>query len=199
MQGNWGKAVLFATIVAMLGVGGIISGQILYQQVVGDGRNEVPIGGDFTLVNHLGETVQEDDFNGSPYVVFFGYTYCPDYCPFSLDTLGSALDKMDPDVVEDLNVLFVTIDPERDTVEKMAEYVDFFHPKITGLTGSVEQVQDAAQTFRIYYRKVEQESGPYLMDHSTYIYLMDEDGRYVTHMTEDLGADLIAERISNNI
>ncbi|MCR9255666.1 MAG: SCO family protein [Alphaproteobacteria bacterium] len=198
MKGNWGKAVMFAAIVALLGVGGIIAGQVIYREVAGDGST-VPIGGDFTLVNQNGETVRDGDYRGKNMLVFFGYTHCPDFCPFSLDTIGGALDKMAPEKVNDLEVLFITVDPERDTVDVMKDYVGFFHPKIQGLTGSTEQVKAAARAYRIYYQKVEREEGPYLMDHSTYIYLMDENGHYVTHVTEDMGAEAIAERLSKNI
>ena len=111
------------------------------------------IGGPFTLVNHLGQTVTDADFHGRFLLVFFGYTYCPDVCPTELQTIAQVLDILGAEG-ERLQPLFVSVDPERDTPEVLADYVDAFHPRIVGLTGSAEQIAAAAKVFHVGYMKL---------------------------------------------
>lgn len=137
----------------------------------------VALGGPFTLVDHTGRTVTERDFAGRALLVYFGFTYCPDVCPTELGTIAAALDAMGP-AGERVTPVFVSIDPERDTPAAMADYVSRFHPRMVGLTGSAEQVAQAARAYRVYYAKVRpRESTDYLMDHSSFIYLVGPDGR----------------------
>ena len=139
---------------------------------------EADIGGPFTLVNGAGETVTESSFPGQYLLVYFGYTYCPDVCPTSLQTMANALNALEPAVVERIQPLFVTVDPERDRPADVAEYAGFFHPRLMGLTGTVEQVTAAARAYKVYFAKVEQpdSAAPYLLDHSAITYLMAPDG-----------------------
>ncbi|SDE30399.1 SCO family protein [Rhodospira trueperi] len=139
---------------------------------------DTPIGGPFTLVNGAGETVTDSSFPGQYLLVYFGYTYCPDVCPTSLQTMADALNALDPAIVERIQPLFVTVDPERDRPADVAEYAGFFHPKLMGLTGTVEQVTAAARAYKVYFAKVEQpdSAAPYLLDHSAITYLMAPDG-----------------------
>ena len=141
------------------------------------------VGGPFELVDGDGKTVTEKNFAGKPLLVYFGYTYCPDVCPTELAAMSDALDLMSPDEAKQFQPLFVTIDPERDTPEIMKDYVQNFYPTMVGLTGSVEQIRKAAQAYRVYYAKSEPKNAgePYLMDHSSFIYVMDKQGRYVRH------------------
>jgi cytochrome oxidase Cu insertion factor (SCO1/SenC/PrrC family) len=140
---------------------------------------EAPVGGPFTLVAHDGRTVSEKDLQGKLTLMFFGYRYCPDFCPNELQKYTEVLEQLGPDA-DKVQVWFVSIDPERDRPEDLAEYVSLFDPRIVGLSGSAEQVAGAAKAWRVYYAKAEQdESSDYLMDHSTYSYLMGQDGQNV--------------------
>jgi len=145
------------------------------------GTGAVEIGGPFTLVSHTGRTVSDADFRGSYLLVYFGYTYCPDVCPTTLRDIGLALDALGADA-ERVQPLFITIDPERDTVAVLADYVGAFHPRLIGLTGTAEQVARAAKAYGVFYAKVESKdkSEPYFMNHSAFTYLMGPDGRYLT-------------------
>lgn len=136
------------------------------------------IGGPFSLTDHHGRRRGLEEFRGKVVVLYFGYTFCPDVCPADLvaisktiEALGSAGERVQP--------LFVTLDPERDTVQQLALYVPHFHPRLIGLTGTLEEVGTVAERYRLYFKKVPAREGPhYYLDHSAYIYLLDEQGRY---------------------
>jgi protein SCO1/2 len=137
----------------------------------------VSLGGPFTLVDQTGRTVTERDFAGRALLIYFGFTYCPDVCPTELGTIAATLDALGP-AGERVTPVFISIDPERDTPEALADYVARFHPRMVGLTGSAEQVAQAARAFRVYYAKVQpRDSTTYLMDHSSFIYFVGPDGR----------------------
>lgn len=137
----------------------------------------VSLGGPFTLVDQTGKTVTERDFAGRPMLVYFGFTYCPDVCPTELGTIAAALDAMGP-AGERVTPVFISIDPERDTPQAMADYVARFHPRMVGLTGSAEQVAQVARAYRVYYAKVQpRDATAYLMDHSSFIYFVGPDSR----------------------
>jgi protein SCO1 len=136
------------------------------------------IGGEFTLVNAEGETVTQERFLGKPTVYFFGFTHCPDVCPTTLFELTNRMEKLGPEA-DKLNAVFVTVDPERDTPEEMKRYLEAFDPRITGLTGSQEQVQEMMKKWRVYAAKVPQEGGEYTMDHTATLYLMNAEGEFV--------------------
>lgn len=133
------------------------------------------IGGPFTLTDQHGNTVTEAALKGHPSALFFGYTYCPDVCPTTLFEISAWLEKLGPDA-DDLGVYFVSVDPERDTRELLAEYLSAFDPRITGLTGTPEAVAEIVKGYRVFARKVPLDSGGYLMDHTAAIYLLDSDG-----------------------
>jgi protein SCO1/2 len=140
---------------------------------------EAAIRSEFSLIDHNGNRVTEADFLGRWQLVFFGFTHCPDVCPTTLAYMANVLDRFGEEV-EHIAPIFITVDPSRDTAEVMAEYVQAFHPRLTGLTGSEAEVAAAAQSFRVYYEKMEEETAPdgYLMAHSGHIYLMTPDGRF---------------------
>lgn len=140
---------------------------------------EAAIRSEFSLIDHNGNRVTEADFLGRWQLVFFGFTHCPDVCPTTLAYMANVLDRLGGEV-ERVAPIFITIDPSRDTPEVMAEYVQAFHPKLVGLTGSEAEVAAAAQSFRVYYEKMEEETAPdgYLMAHSGHIYLMTPEGRF---------------------
>ena len=143
---------------------------------------EAAIGGPFTLVNHLGETVTDESFRGRAMLIYFGFTYCPDICPFSLQIMAAAMEQLTPEERARVQPLLITVDPRRDTVEQLAQYVDSpaFPENLMGLTGTEEQVREAAAQYRVVYR-INDEDDPenYLVDHSSIIYLMGSDGRFV--------------------
>ena len=130
-------------------------------------------------------------------LVYFGYTYCPDVCPTSLSIMSQALDLLEAETgsLEDRVVpVFVTVDPARDDVPAMATYAEHFHPRLVALTGSDEQIAAAAKAYRVYYRKAEDPSASeYLMDHSSFIYLMGPDGTYVSHFAHNASPQEVAE------
>ncbi len=140
---------------------------------------EADIRSEFSLTDHTGRQVTASDYSGQWQLVVFGFTYCPDICPTTLAYVGTMLDLLGPEV-ERVAPLFVSVDPERDSVEIMAEYVAAFHPRLIGLTGSPEQIAAAADEFKVYYEKLEDDSAPdgYLMAHTGYIYLMRPDGSF---------------------
>jgi protein SCO1/2 len=131
---------------------------------------------DFDLLDHAGQRRSAADFRGQWMLVFFGYTFCPDVCPTTLATVSAILDELGPPA-EGLQPLFVSVDPERDSPQVLADYVQAFHPRIVGLTGSAEEIAQTAANYRVYYARVEQEG--YVMDHSAFIYLVDTQGRFV--------------------
>ncbi|MBA4782141.1 MAG: SCO family protein [Rhizobiales bacterium] len=133
----------------------------------------------YTLTDHTGRLVTADSFDGQWQLVFFGFTFCPDICPTTLAYMASVMDILGPQA-DRLAPIFVTVDPARDTVEIMAEYVAAFHPQLIGLTGTEAQIDEAAGNFRVWYERSEHSTAPdgYLMAHSGYIYLMRPDGGF---------------------
>lgn len=157
------------------------------------GRGVAAIGGPFRLVDQKGQVRTDEDFRGQFMLVYFGYTYCPDVCPTAIQVMSVALDQLG-DAGRDVIPILVTIDPERDTVEKLAAYAQNFHPRLVAFTGDVEAVRAAARAYRVYYAKAG--DGPdYLMDHTSIIYLMGRDGRYLAHFTHTTDPSTMAERI----
>ncbi len=158
--------------------------------------NREPIGGAFTLKDQTGKIRTDADFRGQLMLVYFGFTYCPDICPTDLQAIGLAMDQLGADA-KSVQPLFVTLDPERDTVEHLAQYVSLFHPKLLGLTGSIDAVQKAADTYRVYYKRVTTGTGPddYTVDHSAFIYLIDRDGKYLGFFPPGTDAPKMVEMI----
>lgn len=157
------------------------------------------VGGPFTLVNDAGETVTDETFRGRYMLIYFGFTFCPDVCPTELGIMSAALDQLG-EKAEKVQPLFVTIDPERDTPEVMARYVTLFHPRLTGLTGTPEQIASIAKAYHVFYRKAEDESSTdYTMDHSSIVFLMGPDGEYLKLFPPQTPPDKMAETIASYI
>jgi cytochrome oxidase Cu insertion factor (SCO1/SenC/PrrC family) len=157
------------------------------------------VGGPFTLTDQTGRKVTDKDFLGKYMLVFFGYTYCPDICPTELQVMSAALDSLGPkaDVIQPV---FVTVDPQRDTPEVLKQYVGNFHPRLVGLTGTPEDIASAAKTYRVFFNKVENSGADtYLMDHSTIMYLMDPQGRFLKHFTYTTDAAALAKALAEAI
>ena len=152
------------------------------------------IGGPFQLVDQNGERFTDAQLKGKWHLVFFGYTHCPDTCPTTLNELSLAIDKIGRKR-EAVDVVLITVDPERDTPEVLKSYVQSFDAPVIALTGSPEQVAQVAKAYRVYYAKHPRPDGGYDMDHSAVIYVMNPEGRFTASFTPDSTADAIAERL----
>jgi protein SCO1/2 len=155
----------------------------------------VPIGGDFTLVDQNGVTRHAADFEGKLLLVYFGYTYCPDVCPTELQRIVTAMDDLG-DKAAGVTPIFITVDPARDTPQQLKSYAAAFSPRLVALTGSEQQVAAAARAYKVYYRKAEEGDGTYLMDHSSFVYLMGRDGKYLAHFSPQTTPDQMAAVMS---
>lgn len=162
---------------------------------------DVAIGGAFSLTNEQGQPRSEADFAGRPMLIYFGFTFCPDVCPLSLDVIGAALETLEtrnPKAFNALQPVFISVDPARDTPEQLADYLSYFHPKISGLTGSPEQIAQVKKAFRVYAVRRDAAEDPqnYNVDHSSFFYLMDGKGRYLAHFDHALEAEVLAQKIA---
>jgi cytochrome oxidase Cu insertion factor (SCO1/SenC/PrrC family) len=156
--------------------------------------NRGPIGGPFALVDHTGKPRSDEDFRGKLLLIYFGYSYCPDICPTDLQQIGLAIDRLGA-VGEAVQPLFITVDPDRDTVSHLADYVPLFHPRLIGLTGSAEQIQRVARAYKVYYARYPPGSPDYVVDHSAFIYLVDEVGKYIGFFPPGTTAERMIEMI----
>ncbi len=152
------------------------------------------IGGPFSLQTGDGKTLTDADMKGRPFLVYFGYTHCPDICPTTLAQISDALRRLPG---KPLRTLFVTVDPERDTAAMMADYVSSFDPRIVGLSGSPEQIAAIEKAYRVYARKgPAQANGDYSMDHSSVVYLMDANGAFVEALNMERPPEEIAKELA---
>jgi protein SCO1/2 len=152
------------------------------------------IGGPFRLVDQNGKTVTDADLKGKWSLVYFGYTHCPDACPTALNDIAIALDELGPQR-NAVRPVFVTVDPERDTPAVLKSYVTAFDAPILALSGTPEEIAQAAKGYRVYYAKHPEAGGDYSMDHSSVIYVMDPEGRFTASFTQENSPEEIAERL----
>ena len=136
------------------------------------------IGGPFQLVNEDGKVTTEQDFKGKPFLVFFGFTHCPDVCPTALFEVSEIFRKLGKEA-DRARAVFITVDPERDTPEKLKEYLSSFDPHLSALTGDPAAIAQVTKSYRVYSKKVPLDGGEYTMDHTAIVYLMDKEGRFV--------------------
>src|SRR5438874_4334010 len=151
------------------------------------------IGGQFQLIDQNGKPFSDANLKGKWHLVFFGYTHCPDACPTALNEMALALDRLG-EKRHAVGIVFITVDPERDTQEVLKSYVESFDAPIVALTGTAEEVAQAAKNYRVYYAKHPRGDGEYDMDHSAVVYVMDPGGRFTATFTPDSTAQAIAER-----
>jgi len=172
------------------------SALVMGERPVGAATSAVTIGGRFTLSTPDGTTVTDRTYRGKWLLVYFGYTFCPNSCPTTLLEIATALKKLGPDAAK-VQPLFITIDPRRDTPEVMQQYTQSFDPRIVGLSGTEQQIAAVAHEYGAYY--VRHGTGPdardYVMDHSTYLYVMDPDGKFVSAFDSGTAADRIADTL----
>lgn len=155
--------------------------------------------GEFDLVDSTGAQVTNADFAGQYQLIYFGYAYCPDVCPFDMTRMMRGYDQFaetHPDLADEIQPIFITIDPARDTPEKVGEYASAFSDRLIGLTGTPEQIEAAASSFFVYYDKRDSESeADYLMDHSNAGYLVDREGQPLALIPVDESADAVASEL----
>lgn len=159
----------------------------------------VSVGGPFTLVDDHGRTVTDASYRGRWMLVYFGYTFCPDVCPTELQTVSAALEKLGPAAAR-LVPLFITIDPGRDTPAALADYVKLFDERLVGLTGTEQQIAAVAREYRVYYAKANsKDASSYLMDHSSFLYLMGPDGKFQALFHQGTSPEELANAIRARI
>ncbi len=205
-------AVSLALTLAVLVLAGW---QILRRATAPEGvAGTAAVGGPFRLTDQFGAVRTEADFRGRFMLLFFGYSHCPDVCPTALQSVSAALDALGP-AGERVVPIFVTIDPARDTVERLRDYAANFHPRLVALTGSAEETAAVARAYRVYYARAGDQGsgdqgsgdhgagdhgpGDYEMNHSTIVYLMGPDGAYVSHFTHETPPEKIAETIREHL
>jgi len=166
-------------------------------RVVSSGSAE--IGGPFQLIDTAGRTVTEQTLLGKPALIYFGYTNCPDVCPIDMNRISMALDILEQEssILENLQPVFITVDPARDTPEQLAAFLAGYHPAFIGLTGSEEQMIRAAKVYKVAYEKILSGEMKGMMNHSSYIYLMDAKGKYVTHFGSGVPPSELAEALAD--
>ena len=164
------------------------------------------IGRAFELVDDAGLHVSQDSLKGRYSLIYFGFTYCPDVCPTSLQIMTLALEEIEADSDADdgapaIQPIFITVDPERDTPEELKQYVSHFHPRLRGWTGTPAQIDDAMRAFKVYRARVEDTSntGGYTIDHSSIFYLMGPDGVFVSHFDPAVAPEVLAAALKNLI
>jgi len=186
----------------LLALGAFVAGLVLFSAIVFivTGRSPAPIampsavGGPFKLVDQNSQPITEQDLIGHPYLVFFGFTHCPDVCPTTLFEVSEILRKLGPDA-KNVRALFITVDPERDTPAVLKDYMSSFDPRVIGATGDSAAIMSVEKTFRVYAKKIPLDGGGYTMDHTAIVYLMDKAGRFVAPFNmkrrpEEAAADL---------
>lgn len=167
-------------------------------------RLSASIGGAFALTDQNGIRRSQTDFAGRPMLIYFGFTYCPDVCPTALDIMGGALDALqqrDAIAYERLQPVFISVDPARDTPPVLRDYLAYFHPRLSGLTGSQADIDAIKSAFKIYAARgaAEDENGNYNVDHSSFFYLMDENNRYLAHFDHAITPEILAEKLAEKL
>jgi protein SCO1/2 len=182
-----------------------LAGGLLWHEsesVPGLGRTVVTgqaqVGGPFRLTDQNGKSVSDQDFRGRAMLIYFGYSFCPDVCPTTLQVMADAIGKLG-DKAGRITPVFITIDPERDTPKVLKEYMSAFGPNFVGLTGSAAEIKKVEKEYRVYAEKKPLKGGNYGMDHSSVLYLMGPDGKLVTYYDEAISPDNLAKELKQKI
>ncbi|MES2984538.1 MAG: SCO family protein [Pseudomonadota bacterium] len=198
------KKIVIAWLVCVLGLVGLfgwVGGSVFSNPRGADGSAAAPlITAEFTLQGGKGKTVTAQDFRGRYMLVYFGFTHCPDICPTTLLLMNNVVNQLGKNA-DRVQPIFITVDPERDTPASTTEYASHFGPRVLGLSGTPAQIKAAADSFKVYYSKVEDKTSAmgYVMDHSGFIYLMGPDGKYVTHFTHGVSEQELAEGLASYV
>jgi protein SCO1/2 len=177
-----------AALVLGLGLIVLVSGRMMAP----NGGRGASVGGPFHLTNQDGRTVTDQDFKGKPFLVFFGFTHCPEVCPTTLFEISEVLRKLGP-AADRTRALFITVDPERDTPAALKDYLSSFDSHLAGLTGDPASIAAVAKAYRVYYKKVPLDGGDYTMDHTAIVYLMDKQGHFVSPFSLKRTAEAAAD------
>ena len=183
---SWGVLAVFFFCLSSLPASG-------HEASANEVEPKVSVGGPFTMVDHTGKSVNDQDFKGEYLLVFFGFTHCADTCPLGLYTISTALNQLG-DLAEQVRPLFVTVDPTRDTVDVLAAYVKAFHPRMVGLTGTREQVAAMAKTYGIDFMAGDFD-GEVLVYHTAFTFLMNREGKFVKAFAHQLEIDELSHAI----
>jgi cytochrome oxidase Cu insertion factor (SCO1/SenC/PrrC family) len=198
---NFLTLIAICTALTLFAILGIVQSQkasqsIAFAEDLPNSREGLPtIGGPFELVDYTGKSWKDTDFKGKPFLIYFGYTYCPDICPTALYNMTQALEKLGGAKI--VQPVFITVDPERDTASQLQLYSQNFHKDFVMLTGTKAQIDQAVGAYRAHAARASQERGKddYLIDHSSIIYLMDKNGQFVTHFNHQTQPEEIVERV----
>lgn len=181
------RTKILAVLAAFL-AGGLTLVAVIWFSLPGQVTQPSSVGGPFSLTDQNGRTVTDKDFKGEPFLVFFGFTNCPDVCPTTLYEMSEVLKRLGPDANKTA-ALFVSVDPDRDTPAKLKMYLSSFHPRVFGLTGTEAQVDAIKKEYRVYSKKVPLKNGDYTIDHTAVVYLMDKNGRFIAPFNLQRSAD----------
>lgn len=198
-RSNRSLLILMVTMMVIVAIGIVVMWKVVATGPRDPGVETagISIGGPFTLTDQTGKTVTDHTYDGSFRLIYFGYTFCPDACPTELQVMAQALETMGPDGAK-VQPIFVTIDPARDTQAQMAKYVPLFDKRLAGLTGTAEQIAAIAKAYKVYYSKAPAtgaDPNAYGMNHSSFVYLMDPKGKFLTVFSSDTDADAMAAEI----
>jgi protein SCO1/2 len=189
--------IAMIAMIAIVAVAGVAIWRITQAGPVASAGSGVSIGGPFTLTDQAGAAVTEKTYDGSYRLIYFGYTFCPDACPTELGVMAQAIETMGP-AGQKVQPIFITIDPDRDTVQQLKGYVPLFDKRLVGLTGTPQQIAAVAKAYKVYYAKADQpgvDTKSYGMNHSSFVYLMDPKGRFLTVFSSDTDSDKMAAEI----
>ncbi len=179
----------------------LIVGYNVSRFVTAEDEAKVEIGSPFELTRHTGETISSEFFRGSYMLIYFGFTHCPATCPVTLNDMTVVLRRLEttkPKFAEKITPIFISLDPARDTPEVIGKYISHFHERFEGMTGKHENLVDIVSSYGSYFSyDAADADGNYNVDHSSYIYLMGPEGKYVTHFTPDESVDQILEYLLN--
>jgi protein SCO1/2 len=191
------RCLLVASIAALVFGGGLfalglIEGRDIHSATTAN--TGIALGGPFTLVGSDGKPVTDQSYRGKLLLVYFGYTFCPDVCPTTLNNIAQALVQLGTQA-DAVVPVFITVDPKRDTPTAIGSYVKAFDPRIVGLSGSVAQIAIVAKEYRVYYAPQPAQTGDYLVDHSSLVYLMDRNGKFLKVFAGSLSGVEMADTI----
>lgn len=186
--------LLSAFITFALGMGYYVSTYVQPAKTSTQTGNAL-LGGDFTLTSHKGQSIDTKQFRGKYIMVYFGYSFCPDICPTALENMSEAMMRL-ADIGHKIQPIFVTVDPDRDTVQQLETYIQSFHPRFLALTGTKKALDKAIKAYRVYAQKVDDEgASDYLVDHSSIVYIMGPDGKYVAHFSHKTPGEEMAFKL----
>ena len=193
------KYIYFAIIILLLFLLSLFLLNYSYKK--SDLQQKTLIKSNFNLVDQYGKLISNKTFHGKFTLIFFGFTYCPDICPNTLNKISLAYDLLESDIQKKLKVIFITVDPDRDTTEALKDYIKAFNPEFIALTGSTERIKEAADSMGVFYKKNQSDklTNDYLINHSSIKFLMDTNGTYLAHFSRELSHSELAENISKKI